>query len=101
MSADTDLIHEQVAHLARGCKSLNHNPAPYVTAIDAALARIEAERAALVEALEEVASHPVIAESPYPDALCDWHCTATLVGRAKDALRGHANTEGDRGSLAG
>lgn len=40
------------------------------------------------EALREIAGHTIVSETTVPDDLCDWHCTVTLVGIAKDALAG-------------
>lgn len=60
MSADVDTIRENVADIARGCRSgRSHNPAVYEAAIGAALDRLaaaEAQRDALAEALERVLS---------------------------------------------
>jgi hypothetical protein len=51
---------------------------------DAILARWDAMEAAL----DEIAAHPVISESAVADDNCDWHCSAEMVARAKDALNG-------------
>ena len=44
-----------------------------------------AEVVRLRAVLTEIAGHPVVSEST-PNDNCDWHCTATMVARAKDAL---------------
>jgi len=44
-----------------------------------------AEITRLRAVLTEIAGHSVVSEST-PDDNCDWHCTATMVARALDAL---------------